>query len=87
MCFSVILKYAFLFFSRWLGTTQFQPVHARKVFPSLDEPQYKAKFTLTIDRPASYKPSLSNMPIDGDATTLFVFLTFFLFFKYLVMVS
>ncbi|KAL0882642.1 hypothetical protein ABMA27_001077 [Loxostege sticticalis] len=45
---------------KWLGATQMEPTHARKVFPCFDEPELKAVFTLTIMRPASYKPSLAN---------------------------
>ncbi|XP_028172441.1 membrane alanyl aminopeptidase-like [Ostrinia furnacalis] len=48
---------------KWLGATQMEPTHARKVFPCFDEPELKAVFTLTIMRPASYKPSLTNTKI------------------------
>ncbi|XP_041970214.1 membrane alanyl aminopeptidase-like [Aricia agestis] len=45
---------------KWLGATQMEPTHARKVFPCFDEPELKAVFTLAIDRPSNYKPSLAN---------------------------
>lgn len=37
-----------------LGTTQFQPTHARKVFPCFDEPSYKAEFEISIRHPKEY---------------------------------
>ncbi|KAI5638672.1 peptidase family m1 domain-containing protein [Phthorimaea operculella] len=45
---------------KWLGTTQMEPVHARKVFPCFDEPHLKATFTLTIDRPEAFQPTRAN---------------------------
>ncbi|XP_013184610.2 membrane alanyl aminopeptidase [Amyelois transitella] len=48
---------------KWLGATQMEPTHARKVFPCFDEPGLKATFDLTITRPVNFKPSLSNMKI------------------------
>ncbi|CAH0605713.1 unnamed protein product [Chrysodeixis includens] len=49
---------------KWLGTTQMEPTHARKAFPCFDEPHLKASFQLRIDRPAHYKPSLTNTEIE-----------------------
>ncbi|XP_032512667.2 membrane alanyl aminopeptidase-like [Danaus plexippus] len=48
---------------KWLGATQMEPTHARKVFPCFDEPELKAVFTMSIDRPAEYQPSLTNTEI------------------------
>ncbi|XP_014370421.2 membrane alanyl aminopeptidase-like [Papilio machaon] len=48
---------------RWMGTTQFQPGHARQAFPCYDEPSFKATFDITIVRETSFSPTISNMPI------------------------
>uniref|UniRef100_A0A1A9W2N5 Aminopeptidase n=1 Tax=Glossina brevipalpis TaxID=37001 RepID=A0A1A9W2N5_9MUSC len=45
--------------TKWLGTTQFQTNHARRAFPSFDEPKFKATFKVTITRHRSMK-SVSN---------------------------
>lgn len=47
---------------RWIATTQFQPTYARQVFPSFDEPAFKARFNILVNRPEEYH-TLSNMPI------------------------
>ncbi|ALC45615.1 CG31198 [Drosophila busckii] len=36
--------------TKWLGSTQFQTNHARRAFPSFDEPQFKATFNVTLIR-------------------------------------
>ncbi|CAF4959387.1 unnamed protein product [Pieris macdunnoughi] len=48
---------------RWLGSTQFQPGHARQAFPCYDEPSFKALFDITIIRDSTLQPTVSNMPI------------------------
>lgn len=45
---------------RWLGATQMESTHARKTFPCFDEPQYKATFTIIIERTPEYKTVLAN---------------------------
>lgn len=57
----------FPFQCRWLGSTQFQTHHARRVFPCFDEPQYKAEFQLEITHHKSIK-SLSNTRLMKSVT-------------------
>lgn len=37
--------------SRWYAATQFEPMDARRVFPSFDEPSWKTPFTVSIRTP------------------------------------
>ncbi|XP_060075396.1 endoplasmic reticulum aminopeptidase 1-like [Ylistrum balloti] len=46
---------------KYLGTTQFESTGAREAFPCFDEPDMKAKFTMSIVRDRN-QISLSNMP-------------------------
>ncbi|KAG4070580.1 hypothetical protein HA402_011967 [Bradysia odoriphaga] len=46
--------------TKWLGTTQMQPTHARRVFPCFDEPRYKATFDITIIRSSNFSTTVSN---------------------------
>jgi aminopeptidase N len=48
---------------KWLGTTHFQKIEARKTFPCLDEPGFKAVFGITINRPKDFSVSLTNTPL------------------------
>lgn len=51
--------YIYLNYSRWLLTTQFQPTHARSVFPCWDEPRFKTVVQLSITIPHEYS-AMSN---------------------------
>ena len=48
--------------NRYLATTHFEPTYARSAFPCFDEPQFKAKFKMSIFRDR-FHISLFNMPI------------------------
>ncbi|XP_034944364.1 endoplasmic reticulum aminopeptidase 2-like isoform X3 [Chelonus insularis] len=47
---------------RYLATTHFEPTYARSAFPCFDEPQFKAKFRVSIFRDR-FHIALCNMPI------------------------
>uniref|UniRef100_A0A0A1XS95 Aminopeptidase n=1 Tax=Zeugodacus cucurbitae TaxID=28588 RepID=A0A0A1XS95_ZEUCU len=56
--------------TKWIGSTQFQTNHARRAFPSFDEPKFKATYNVTIRRPKVFN-SFGNTRIlrtvtDGD---------------------
>ncbi|XP_025602401.2 endoplasmic reticulum aminopeptidase 2-like isoform X3 [Athalia rosae] len=47
---------------RHLATTHFEPTYARSAFPCFDEPQFKAKFKMSIFRDR-FHIALCNMPV------------------------
>ncbi|XP_053945437.1 membrane alanyl aminopeptidase-like [Anastrepha ludens] len=56
--------------TKWIGSTQFQTNHARRAFPSFDEPKFKATFDVTIRRPKNLtsfgNTRISKTVTDGD---------------------
>ncbi|XP_064552682.1 membrane alanyl aminopeptidase [Drosophila montana] len=66
--------------TKWLGSTQFQTNHARRAFPSFDEPQFKATFNVTLKRhrtltSVSNTRQLSSTPTDNGEYYLDVYNT------------
>ncbi len=55
---------------RWYVFTQFEPLEARRAFPSFDEPRFKTPYTTTIEVPAG-QTAFSNYPerASGAAAT------------------
>ncbi|XP_019628837.1 PREDICTED: aminopeptidase N-like [Branchiostoma belcheri] len=51
--------------TRYLATTQMQPMGARLAFPCFDEPAFKATFTVTLVHRAGYT-ALANMPLENN---------------------
>ena len=47
----------------YMATTQMEPTDARRAFPCIDEPQYKATFQLTLQNIPMHLQTLSNTPI------------------------
>ncbi|KAL3276605.1 hypothetical protein HHI36_011977 [Cryptolaemus montrouzieri] len=47
---------------RWLLTTDFEPIYARRLFPCFDEPHFKASFDLIIAR-RNNMTTLTNTPL------------------------
>lgn len=43
--------------------TKFEPTHARRAFPCMDEPAMKAEFKLTLIRHKDFTATYSNTPI------------------------
>jgi alanyl aminopeptidase len=52
----------------WYAVTQFEPLDARRVFPSFDEPDRKAEWKLALEVPASMR-AFANMPVESDRAT------------------
>ncbi|HEU0204243.1 MAG TPA: M1 family metallopeptidase [Burkholderiaceae bacterium] len=48
--------------------TQLAPIHARALFPSFDEPAFRATFDIAATVPARYAV-VSNMPVAAETTT------------------
>lgn len=51
-----------IYFFRYMATSFLAPSYARKIFPCLDEPVFKAEFDIFLVRKVS-KVSISNMPV------------------------
>ena len=50
---------------QWYALTQFEPLDARRVFPSFDEPDRKAEWKLTLEVPAAMR-AFANMPVEAE---------------------
>jgi len=51
---------------KYLITTQFEPVEARKAFPCFDDPDKKATFDLTLIFPKNFKTISNTLPIKEE---------------------
>nr|ADZ05467.1 aminopeptidase N2 [Cnaphalocrocis medinalis] len=47
----------------WYAACHLQPTHGRQLFPSFDEPGFKSTFNITVNRPANFTETFSNMRI------------------------
>ena len=50
----------------WGAACHFEATGARKCFPCLDQPEFRATFGLSVSRPASPLTVLSNMPVERE---------------------
>ena len=55
--------------------TQFESTDARRMFPSWDEPAFRATYKLTVTVPADFTP-VSNMPVRPSRKRRFETVTF-----------
>ncbi|KAJ8921486.1 hypothetical protein NQ315_003104 [Exocentrus adspersus] len=51
--------------TKYLATTQFEPVHARKAYPCFDEPSFKATFNFVITYPKDLTVLFNTNPTDS----------------------
>lgn len=56
--------------TKWIGSTQFQTNHARRAFPSFDEPQFKATFDVNLIRHKSFNTTSNTRQIASYPHTL-----------------
>ncbi|XP_034661661.1 membrane alanyl aminopeptidase isoform X1 [Drosophila subobscura] len=55
--------------TKWLGSTQFQTNHARRAFPSFDEPQFKATFNVTLRRHYTFSTVSNTRQVSSTPST------------------
>ncbi|XP_022221219.2 membrane alanyl aminopeptidase [Drosophila obscura] len=55
--------------TKWLGSTQFQTNHARRAFPSFDEPQFKATFNVTLKRHYTFNTVSNTRLLTSNPST------------------
>ncbi len=53
---------------RWYVFTQFEPLEARRAFPSFDEPRFKTPFSTTLEVPKGYTPFSNDPELAATAT-------------------